>query len=150
MDKTWKVIVAFVGIFAAGLVVGGLVTLRVVKSLDPARLGSPEQFGPQMLKRFADKLELTPDQEEKIKPLISRAAEELHQMRRTSWVNSQAVIDRLDSDISAELTPAQKTKFEQLRAEQRERIRRFTEERNRRMKDNRRLGDRPPPPPPAP
>jgi len=147
MDKTWKVILAFIGIFVAGLVVGGLVTLRVVKALTPPRLASPEQFGPQLMKRFTDDLALTPAQQEQIKPLIARAAEELHQMRRTTMQNSQAIIDRTESDIAAVLTPEQRAKFEQMRAEQRDRIRRFFEERNRRQKDQRRPAAPPAPPP---
>ena len=98
MDKTWTVVLVFIGIFAAGLVVGGLVTLRVVKYFAPPRLGSPEQFGPQLIKRFTTKLELTPDQQEKIKPIITQGAEELRQMRRTAWINSQAVIDRMEAE----------------------------------------------------
>jgi uncharacterized membrane protein len=137
MDKTWKVVLAFIGIFVAGLVVGGLVTLRVVKGAAGARIGSPEQFGPQLLKRYTAKLELTPDQQEKIKPLIARAAEELRQMRRATWSNSQLVIERVEGEIAAQLSPEQKTKFDQMLAEQRERIKRFIGERARRQKDNR-------------
>ncbi len=146
MDKTWKVVLVFIGIFAAGLVVGGLVTLRVVKSLAPPRMGSPEQFGPQLIKRFTTKLELTPDQQEKIKPIITQGAEELRQMRRTAWINSQAVIDRMEAEIAAQLTADQKVKFDQMLAEQRERMKRFLEERNRRLKDSRPTGDDAPPP----
>lgn len=148
MDKTWKVILAFAGIFVAGLLVGGLVTLRVVKSLAPPRLGSPEQFSPLLMKRISSKLELTPEQQEKIRPLIARAADELHQMRRTVWTNSQAVMERVDGEIAAVLTPPQKLKFDQMREEQRERVRRFTEERNRRLRDSHRSGEHPPPPAP--
>ncbi len=145
MDKTWKVVLVFIGIFAAGLVVGGLVTLRVVKYFAPPRLGSPEQFGPQLIKRFTTKLELTPEQQEKIKPVIAQGAEELRQIRRTTWLSSQAVIDRMESEIAAQLTPEQKIKFEQMLAEQRDRLKRFMEERARRMKDGRPPGEGPPP-----
>ena len=146
MDKPWKVVLAFIGIFAAGLLVGGLVTLRVVKNLAPARMGSPEQFGPQLMKRYTAKLELTPEQQDKINPLIMRAGEELRQMRRATWTNSQAVIDRVEAEISAQLTPEQKTKFEQMHLEQRDRMKRFLEERARRLKDGRGPDAGPPPP----
>jgi hypothetical protein len=146
MDKTWKVVLVFIGIFAAGLVVGGLVTLRVVKYLAAPRLGSPEQYGPQLIKGFAKKLDLTPEQQEKIKPLITRGAEELRQLRRTAWTTSQAVIERMEGEIAAQLTPDQKVKFDQMLAEQRERLKHFLEDRARRWKDSHPSGGQPPPP----
>jgi len=151
MDKTWKVVLAFVGIFAAGLVVGGMATLRILKQFAPARTSSAEQFEPQLMKRFVGKLDLTKEQEAKIKPIIARAAEELHQIRKTTWTTSQAVMDRASAEVGAVLTPEQKVKFEQIRAEQRERVKRAFGERLRRAKDERRPGEAPPqPPPPSP
>ena len=151
MDKPWKVIVAFVGIFVAGVLVGGLVPLRAVK-VQATRTASPDQYGPFLMKRLVNRLDLTPEQQEKIKPLIDRAAEELHQTRRKAWSESQAVIERVDKEITAELTPAQRAKFERLQNEQRETIRRF---RDLRRNNGDRPGDRPgdgarPPPPPPP
>lgn len=138
MDKTWKVVLAFIGIFAAGAIAGGLVTLRMLNNFGPPRFGSPEQFGPQLMKRFTSKLELTAEQQGKIRPLITQAGEELHQMRRTTWTNSQAVVERVEGEINSLLTPEQKVKFEEIRAEQKERIKRFTEERARRLRESHR------------
>lgn len=147
MQKTWKVVLAFAGIFVAGLVVGGLITLRFFANNPPPRMGSPEQFGPTLMRRFTSKLDLTEQQQEKIRPLIAKAGEELHQIRRTTWASSKAIIDRVEAEIAAELTPEQKTKFDQMLAEQRDRMKRITEERQRRQRDGRRPEDGPPPPP---
>ena len=48
MDKPWKVILAFTGIFVAGILVGGLVTLRWGKNVSQ-RQPMGEQFGPQLM-----------------------------------------------------------------------------------------------------
>jgi Spy/CpxP family protein refolding chaperone len=128
MGKTWKVVLAFVGIFVAGLIVGGLLTLGTMRYLAMAN----QQFGPQLIKHITEKLDLTAEQKEKITPIIAQGAEELRLMRRTAWTNTQAVIERMDGEIAAQLTPEQKAKFDQMLADQRERVKRFLEERTRR------------------
>ena len=143
MNKPWKVVLAFTGIFLAGMVVGGLVALRVVKHNAQQRLPTPDQFGPQLMRRFATQLDLTPEQKEKIKPIVMHGAEELRQLRRGTEGTSRAVIERMQGEIAAVLTPEQKAKFDDLLSQQRERMKRFGEERVRRFRDR----DNPPPPP---
>ena len=143
MNKPWKVVLAFAGIFLAGIVVGGLVTLRVVKHYAQQRLPAPDQFGPQLMRRFATQLDLTPEQKEKIKPIVMQGADELRQLRRSTEGTTRAVIERMQGEIAAVLTPEQKTKFDDLISQQRERMKRFGEERLRRFRDK----DNPLPPP---
>lgn len=59
MNKPWKVIVVLIGIFAAGGVTGGFVTLRFFKNKILNR-PVPEEWAPRHLKRLAERLELTP------------------------------------------------------------------------------------------
>jgi len=139
MNKPWKVIFAFTGVFLAGILVGGLVTLRVGRHI-AQRLPMAEGYGPQLLGRLVTQLELTPEQQAKIKPIVDQAAEELRDLRRSTQRSSAAVLVRMQGDISALLTPAQKAKFDELSAQQRDRFKRFMDERARRLKD------RPPPP----
>lgn len=145
MNKPWKVILAFTGIFLAGFLVGGLVTLRMGKNFTQ-RLPMSDQFGPQLMKRLVSQLELTPEQQEKMKPIVDQAAEELRDQRRSTQRSSAAVLVRMQGDISALLTPAQKTKFDELTAQQRDRFKRFMDERGRRQKGRPPgMDDRPPP-----
>jgi Spy/CpxP family protein refolding chaperone len=143
MDKPWKVILAFIGIFLAGALVGGLVTLRWGKNF-AQRQPSGEQYGPQLMKRLVTELELTPEQQAKINPIVTSASEELRELRRTTQRTSAAVLARMQGDIAAVLTPEQRAKFDTQVSRQRERIRHFMEERARRMKG--REGQPPPPP----
>ena len=140
MDKPWKVILAFTGIFLAGILVGSLVTLRWGKGV-AQRQPMGDQFGPLMEQRLATQLDLTAEQQVKIKPIVDQAAEELHQLRRTTQQTSAAVLVRMHGEIAALLTPAQKIKLDEVVAKQRERwerLKRFGEER-------RRLRDKSPP-----
>jgi Spy/CpxP family protein refolding chaperone len=144
MDKPWKVILAFAGIFVAGILVGGLVTLRWGKNFTQKQPGG-EQFGPALMQRLVKQLDLTPDQQAKVKPIVDSATEELRQLRRTTQRTTAAVVVRMQGDIAAVLTPDQKAKFDTQVSQARERIRHFMEERARRMKERE---DRSPPPAP--
>ena len=145
MDKPWKVILAFTGIFIAGILVGGLVTLRWGRNF-VQRSPWGEQFGPQMMQRLVTQLDLTPEQQAKVKPIVDAATEELRQLRHTTQRTTAAVLVRLQGDIAAVLNPDQKAKFDTQVGQARERIRHFMEERARRMKE--RGGRNPPPAPP--
>lgn len=134
MDKPWKVILAFTGIFLAGILVGSLITLRVGKSF-AQRLPMGEQYGPKLMQRLVTQLDLTPEQQEKIKPIVEQAAEQLRELRRTTQRTSTTVLERMQGDIGAVLTPEQKAKFDEQVAQQRERVKHFMEERARRMKE---------------
>lgn len=111
MDKPWKVILAFIGVFIAGAVFGGFFTLRAAgkRLLDrPAQPAAPvaapatqpattasQQPGsatapkaaPQAgisitLMRQFTRLKLTNTQKEKIRPLVDRAADDLSRLRK--------------------------------------------------------------------
>lgn len=155
MDKPWKVIVVLAGIFAAGAVTGGFVTLRVCKDKLVNR-PVPEEWAPRTLKRLADHLDLTPEQKGQIMPIVKRNMEHLNRLRNASMAETQNVVEGMQREISGMLTPEQRGKYEKLNRELREA--REKNERERRAKAERELsgkpdekppGDRPPPKPPG-
>src|SRR3954469_14360137 len=104
MGSPWKVILAFVGVFVAGAVFGGFFTARSagrrwaerearlanqpanpVATQPPAAHNRPPnnptrafgQITPVMLQRLATQLKLTDDQKDKIKPIVTRAEEDM-------------------------------------------------------------------------
>jgi len=137
MDKPWKVILAFTGIFLAGILVGSLVTLRWgVNRVH--HLPGGDQMGREMMQRLTSQLDLTAEQQDKIRPIVDRTADELRELRRTAQRASAAALVRMHNEVAPLLTPAQKIKLDELDAKQRERwdrLKRFGEERERRMKD---------------
>jgi len=149
MNKPWKVIIVLLGIFAAGGVTGGFVTLRVCKNKILNR-PVPEEWAPKHLKRLVDRLALTPEQQEQVRPIVRRNMEQLNRIRNQSMAETQTVVEGMQRDISEKLTPEQRTKFEQMNRELREaREAREKVEREKRMNLDRTLGDRPPPKPPG-
>lgn len=134
MDKPWKVVLAFTGIFLAGVLVGGMATIRWGRNF-AQRQPMGEQFAPRMMERLTSELQLTADQQAKIRPIIDARTTELRQLRRTTQKATANVLEHMQSDIAAQLTPEQKAKFEEQLKKQRERMRRFMEERAKRFKD---------------
>jgi uncharacterized membrane protein len=119
MNKPWKVIVVLIGIFAAGGVTGGFVTLRACKNKVLSR-PVPEEWAPKHLKRLVDRLELTPVQQEQISPIIKRNMEQLNRLRNHSMAETQTVVEGMQREITEQLTSEQRTKFDQMNRELRE------------------------------
>jgi Spy/CpxP family protein refolding chaperone len=149
MDKPWKVICAFVGVFIAGAVFGGFFTLRSAGkwgagdrprsvpapkaapvAVQPGKDAPPPgRIFPQVMRQFTQRLNPTPEQQKAIRPIVSRAAEDLQRMQREHLTDTTRTTERMYADVAAILTPAQRTKLEQMRDEMRERVRREKEKR---------------------
>jgi Spy/CpxP family protein refolding chaperone len=115
MAKSWQIILATVAIFFAGLVTGGATAIGIVKWIARHR-GGPQgqfgqrpgqQFGPQLMRNFAYKLDLTPEQRKKIGAIVGRASR------------------MMQDEIGDILTPEQKVKFDELVSEHKARMQQF-------------------------
>ena len=155
MNKTWKVVLAFTAVFLAGAIFGGLLAMRAGPRLAQRR-GAPAlpAMPPAVLRHMADRLELTNEQKEKIRPLVDRAEEEIRQLRQVSIKETGLILRRLQQTLAVELNPDQRKKLEKMQERQRELMR---EERPglpppRDRKGGKRDGATPPPRPltPAP
>lgn len=139
MDKPWKVISAFVGVFIAGAVFGGFFTARTaskkIQEVQPppaavATTPAPTPATPAvnrpagnnnrgtisvtpiMLQRLAVQLKLTDEQKEKITPIIKRADDDMRYLRTENFRSTNRVLERMHADISMLLTPEQKQELE--------------------------------------
>lgn len=166
MEKPWKVIAAFVGVFIAGSIFGGLLALRMNRyDMTPRRnevpkvaaqpaapvgvatatANQPPQFqaatpratapvaqlqlppsmaaqAPQLMRRYVDRLSLTPEQKERINPLIQRAAADLKWQQQANLRQTGAIIQHLQEDIGKELTQVQRVRLEEIAEKQRQLI----------------------------
>ncbi|MDO8539363.1 MAG: hypothetical protein Q7S40_02900 [Opitutaceae bacterium] len=135
MDKPWKVVLAFVGVFIAGAIFGGAFTLRatgkhfaeqhpVKAKAAPAAVTSAQQKAPAapqarvalaLMRQFTQRLSLTSSQREKIRPLVSRAAEDLERLSRENLSDTTRVMERMYVDVGEWLTPEQRDDFDEMR-----------------------------------
>jgi hypothetical protein len=172
MEKPWKVIAAFGGVFIAGSIFGGLLALRFsdresspvlaplaisppaqtqaqtsalgqapAPSQSPAPLPSLPPKGPgvrvnavsaqlqlppgmavqapQLMRRYVERLDLTSEQKERITPLIQRATADLRRQQQTNFRETGIIFQHLQEDLAKELTPAQRTRLDEMTERQR-------------------------------
>lgn len=148
MNRTLKATLLCTGIFVAGAIGGSMVTLRHARGNlpPPPRRSGAEDFGRMQHRQF-DKLGLSPEQSAKIKPIVDAGVEELRRLRRESFKQTSAVIEKMEAQVAKELTPEQRQKLAELQKAQRERIQKWQAERAaERQKRNERTGPNGPPP----
>jgi hypothetical protein len=95
-------------------------------------------LGPQLMQRFINQIQPTPEQRAKIRPMVLQAAEELRRMRRDSAENTEHVLEGLQDRIAAVLTPEQQERFRQMIQRSRNAFRRYNMEQMRRQAEQRR------------
>lgn len=130
MNRTFKVSLFILGIFACGVVVGGFGARRFAPPPRPP--GGSEGFGPHVMRRLTSELSLSDAQRTAIGPIIQRAGDELRELRRESMRQTGAVIETMDAAVLAELSPEQREKFVVLKEAQKARMKAIMEERQRR------------------
>lgn len=151
-----KLVLLLAGIFLAGAVSGGFLTANYLRGQARER-GMPERWGPERLKLLEKRLELTPEQMAALKPIIRRDVDALNKLRQSSFAETRRILQRIEADTAALLTPEQKKKFDALNEEMRERVRKQFEQRRGERGEKREgrppgppSGDEPGGPPPPP
>jgi Spy/CpxP family protein refolding chaperone len=149
MAKTWQVVLATIAIFVGGLVTGGATAFGLVHWIAVHRpfvaaqfinRAQVQQMGPQLMRSFANKLDLTDEQRAQIEPIVRRTAAQLGRDRREVQLTTALAIEKMQDEISALLTPDQRAKFDALIAKQRERLQQF---RKSKMQDSQGFGGHP-------
>ena len=108
MLPTRKIIAEFVAVFLIGGVAGGLLTYCFTDtqlSSFMTRTNSPEVLVARINKKYAEQYNLTPDELNRIQPLIKELAEHLHQVRHQFGVDILSTMDNYHQQIAAQLTP---------------------------------------------
>jgi uncharacterized membrane protein len=119
MNKPWQVCLVLIAIFAIGGISGGLVGYRVARR-QAAQLPPLEVWIARQIEHVARDQRLTPEQKEHIKPIVKRNIEELYKLRHQSMLTAHGILERMETDIAAQLTPEQRTKYEHILKERRE------------------------------
>jgi Spy/CpxP family protein refolding chaperone len=135
----WKVILATVVIFGAGVLTGGLLVNYVdhphsknphhpqanVGTHPPTDNPAPahlpeipqpraERMGKQFVQQLNDTLQLTPEQRVKIEKIIADGQDRNHELWTNVAPKMRAVMQEVNQQIRAELTPEQLKPFEEL------------------------------------
>ncbi len=118
----WKLRLYVLAIFLAGAGSGALLTWQTCqrRAVTPP---SPAEIGARLRARFQSRLALTPDQVQKIEPMIDQAMRRVEAIRSETATHVFANVSNLHEQVLAVLTPEQRVKFEQLDRERREYLR---------------------------
>lgn len=137
-QRAWIVWLVLAGVFVAGGVTGGFVSLRVAKALvNDGRTAN--KFAPRVMERLDSELELTAAQQAEIQPIIDKTWAKLKEYRHSSFDAMRA----METEITEHLTLAQKERYAAIQAEHRSRWQKMVGRKGKDGPD----GDRPPPPP---
>lgn len=112
-----------VAIFLAGAGSGGLVAWKICRRVAVTPL-PPAELGARLRARFQSRLDLTPDQMQKMDPMIKQAMRRVEAIRQETARAVFANVSNLHVQVSSVLTPEQQMKFEKLEGERLEYLRR--------------------------
>lgn len=147
MDKPWKIVLLLLAIFATGATTGGLVAVKVcAKKAERGPSLPVEQWAPDRLRKLVQRLKLSPEQAERLRPILRRDMEDLGRIRAQSVEESRRIIERMEKDIMSQLTDEQKVEYAKIRRETDERFRRMKLERERARTEGGPPGERRPRP----
>lgn len=121
MNQPWKVIVAFLGVFVAGIICGGPLAIW----LRDRQLDNRPAFAERTMQRFERELKLTEEQKKRILPILLKTQREWRQARQENMRSMTAMLDKMHTELAAELTPEQREQLEKMRAEFRSRAEHF-------------------------
>jgi len=113
--KRWKIVLAFVAVFLAGVIAGGVTALRVVPPPFHG-LPDPTKLAASLLRRLNSDLALRPEQVADIQPVLQRSAEKAAAFHREFIHSMDDNMDACDAEIERYLDPEQKAKFAAIRA----------------------------------
>jgi Spy/CpxP family protein refolding chaperone len=119
----WKLVAGFLLVFVAGGVTGGYLAMTARNYF----------FGPghhavsaqRMRERLKSELNLTPDQVTKISPIIDKAVGQLQEIRMDTAGRVRETFAETHRQISANLTPEQQAKYNELAERHHRMMRRF-------------------------
>jgi Spy/CpxP family protein refolding chaperone len=111
-----KLTVYVLAIFLAGAGSGALVAWQVSRRVPIAPL-TPAEIGTRLRARFQSRLDLTPEQRQRVDPMIDQAMRRVEAIRQETASHVFGNVSDLHQQILTVLTPEQKTKFEELERE---------------------------------
>jgi hypothetical protein len=111
--RKFKIVLYLTGIFLAGIVTGVFISFQVVRHMMPTQANMTGHWS----RELQSKLELSPEQMQKIKPVIEQTIGGFTDLLAADALSS---LSNCNAQIAVELTPEQKVKFEQLAKKQRE------------------------------
>lgn len=126
----WKVILATVVIFGAGVITGGLLVRHSIRSRPASPALVQQRPGPpatpaghrlEFLRRAQDELKLSAEQRQKVEAIISGSQERTREIMEPVSPLIREEVQRAREEFKAVLNPRQKRAFEEILQKQQQR-----------------------------
>ena len=114
MKAKWKIVLVLLAIVLVSAGAGGIVGAKLMQHALKSR-HTPETWNQSVMRVMQRNLKLTPAQAPKVRRIIDGGVEEMKKIRLETIVKTDAVIDRLVSEVDRELTPEQQAKLQKLK-----------------------------------
>ena len=108
------IVLVLFGLALASAAAGGLIGYRLGRQ-SMADRADPVAWHQRAIRRFDEVVHPTPEQGARVSAHLDAALAELRTIRGEAVQRTTAVIDRLVAQVEAELTPEQRTAFQQLK-----------------------------------
>jgi Spy/CpxP family protein refolding chaperone len=118
----WKVAFLVLASFVAGAVTGAFFIMGSAKD-EMRRERDPLRWFTNTPDRWRSEMKLTPDQDQKIRPILQQIDDELTNRRAVDLRETEGILSRGEDRLSAILTPEQRPQLHQTFEQRRQRIR---------------------------
>jgi Spy/CpxP family protein refolding chaperone len=118
----WKIAFLVLATFVVGAVTGAFFVMGSAKD-EMRRNRDPRRFFSNTPDRWVSEMKLTPDQEQKIRPMLQQIDDELTNQRALELRETDGILSRGEDRINGILRPEQRQKLHQTFELRRERVR---------------------------
>ena len=126
-SRTRKIWGAFVLIFLSGLLLGGITGFYIGKPA-PRQSTKSQSFRQHIFDSFASELKLTPEQQQKMRPVLDKGFDRIQDFRRKRTGEFIEIMSGNYDDLKIILTPEQVRKLEEMRQKELIRIQKRMQE----------------------
>ena len=118
----WKIAFLVLATFVVGAVTGAFFVMGSAKD-EMRRTRDPRRFFSNTPDRWVSDMKLTPDQEQKVRPILQQIDDELTNLRALDLRETEGILGRGEDRIKALLKPDQQEKLHQTFELRRQRVR---------------------------
>jgi Spy/CpxP family protein refolding chaperone len=118
----WKVVFLVLATFVAGAVTGAFFVMGSAKD-EMRRTGDPRRWFSNTPDRWRSEMKLTPDQEQKIRPILQQIDDELTNLRAMDLRETEGILSRGEDRIEAIVKLEQRERLHQTFERRRQRVR---------------------------
>jgi Spy/CpxP family protein refolding chaperone len=112
LTSRWKIAFLLLASFVAGAVTGAFLIMGSAKD-EMRRERDPLRWFSNTPDRWRTEMKLTPDQDQKIRPILQEIDNELTNRRATDLRETEGILSRGEDRIAAILTPEQRPQLHQ-------------------------------------